>query len=50
MCILLIEVEPDLGRAIKRMLTQEASEVDRVQLGGEALTYLESSIVTYVLD
>ncbi|MGB5975580.1 MAG: response regulator, partial [Nodosilinea sp.] len=49
MRILLVEDEPDLGRAIKRTLTQEAYVVDWVQSGDEALTYLESSTVTYVL-
>jgi len=49
MRILLVEDEPDLGRAIKRTLTQEAYVVDWVQSGDEALTYLESSNVTYVL-
>lgn len=49
MRILLVEDEPDLGRAIKRTLTQEAYVVDWVQSGDEALAYLESSSVTYVL-
>ena len=39
--ILLVEDEPDLGRAIKRTLTQEAYVVDWVQSGDAALTYLE---------
>jgi DNA-binding response OmpR family regulator len=49
MRILLVEDEPDLGRALKRTLTQEAYVVDWVQSGAEALAYLQSSNVTYGL-
>ncbi|MEO0536668.1 MAG: two-component system response regulator RppA [Cyanobacteria bacterium P01_A01_bin.123] len=49
MRILLVEDEPDLGKAIKRTLTQEAYVVDWVQSGDEALAYLESDFSLYTL-
>ncbi|MEM9905286.1 MAG: two-component system response regulator RppA [Cyanobacteria bacterium P01_D01_bin.44] len=49
MRILLVEDEPDLGRAIKRTLTQEAYVVDWVQSGNEALNYLEHDLTLYTL-
>lgn len=42
MKVLLVEDEPDLGAAIKRILTQEAYIVDWVQDGLEAWNFLES--------
>ncbi len=49
MRILLVEDEPDLGKAIKRTLTQEAYVVDWVQSGDEALAYLEHDLSLYTL-
>ncbi|MEB3231911.1 MAG: two-component system response regulator RppA [Leptolyngbyaceae bacterium] len=49
MRLLLVEDEPDLGRAIKRTLTQEAYIVDWVQSGDEALAYLEHDLSLYTL-
>ena len=49
MRILLAEDEPDLGKAIKRILTQEAYVVDWVQSGGEALAFLERDASVYSL-
>ncbi|MBE9135697.1 response regulator transcription factor [Nodosilinea sp. LEGE 07088] len=49
MRILLVEDEPDLGKAIKRTLTQEAYVVDWVQSGDEALTYLEHDLSLYTV-
>lgn len=49
MRILLVEDEPDLGKAIKRTLTQEAYVVDWVQSGDEALAYLENDLPLYTI-
>ncbi|MEB3355284.1 MAG: two-component system response regulator RppA [Synechococcales bacterium] len=49
MRVLLVEDEPDLGKAIKRTLTQEAYVVDWVQSGDEALAYLENELPLYTL-
>ena len=49
MRILLVEDEPDLGKAIKRTLTQEAYVVDWVQSGDEALAYLENELSRYTV-
>ena len=49
MRILLVEDEPDLGKAIKRTLTQEAYVVDWVQSGDEALAYLENELSLYTV-
>lgn len=49
MRLLLVEDEPDLGKAIKRTLTQEAYIVDWVKSGDEALTYLEHDVTLYTL-
>lgn len=49
MRILLVEDEPDLGKAIKRTLTQEAYVVDWVQSGAEALAYLEHDLSLYTV-
>jgi DNA-binding response OmpR family regulator len=49
MRILLVEDEPDLGKAIKRTLTQEAYVVDWVQSGIEALAYLEHDLSLYTV-
>jgi len=49
MRILLVEDEPDLGKAIKRTLTQEAYVVDWVQSGDEALAYLENDLSLYTV-
>jgi DNA-binding response OmpR family regulator len=49
MRILLVEDEPDLGRAIKRTLVQEAYVVDWVQSGAEALGYLEHDVSLYTV-
>ncbi|MGB3614037.1 MAG: two-component system response regulator RppA [Elainellaceae cyanobacterium] len=49
MRLLLVEDEPDLGKAIKRTLTQEAYVVDWVQTGDEALAYLEQDVTLYAL-
>ncbi len=47
MRILLAEDEPDLGRAIKRVLTQEGYVVDWVQSGDAALNFLECDAHIY---
>lgn len=49
MRILLAEDEPDLGKAIKRILTQEAYVVDWVQSGDEALGFLEQEADLYTV-
>lgn len=49
MRILLVEDEPDLGEAIKRILTQKAYIVDWVQDGIEAWNYLENRWTEYTL-
>ncbi|PZO10294.1 MAG: DNA-binding response regulator [Leptolyngbya foveolarum] len=49
MRVLLVEDEPDLGRAVKRVLTQEAYVVDWVQSGDEALSFLEQNASLYAL-
>jgi DNA-binding response OmpR family regulator len=49
MRILLVEDEPDLGKAIKRTLTQEAYVVDWVQSGDEAIAYLENDLSLYTV-
>ncbi|MGP1383414.1 MAG: two-component system response regulator RppA [Thainema sp.] len=49
MRILLVEDEPDLGKAIKRTLIQEAYVVDWVQSGDEALAYLENDLPLYTI-
>jgi len=49
MRILLVEDEPDLGEAIKRILTQKAYIVDWVQDGMEAGDYLENQWTQYTL-
>lgn len=49
MRILLVEDEPDLGRAIKRTLTQEAYVVDWVQSGTEAIAFLEQGEALYTV-
>lgn len=49
MRILLVEDETDLGKAIKRTLTQEAYVVDWVQSGDEALAYLEHDLSLYTV-
>lgn len=49
MRILLVEDEPDLGEAIKRILTQKAYIVDWVQDGTEAWNYLENRWTEYTL-
>lgn len=49
MRILLVEDEPDLGKAIKRTLSQEAYVVDWVQSGNDAIMYLEHDISLYTL-
>lgn len=49
MRILLVEDEPDLGRAIKRTLQQEAYIVDLVADGNEAWGLLESNWAEYTL-
>lgn len=49
MRILLVEDEPDLGKAIKRTLTQEAYVVDWVQSGDEAFSYLEHDLSLYTI-
>jgi DNA-binding response OmpR family regulator len=49
MRILLVEDEPDLGRAIKRTLNLEKYIVDWVQNGDEAWEYLESQWTEYTL-
>lgn len=49
MRILLVEDEPDLGAAIKRVLSQEAYIVDWVLDGTEAWDYLENKWMQYTL-
>ena len=49
MRILLVEDEPDLGKAIKRTLNQRNYIVDWVNNGGEAWYYLESQFTEYNL-
>jgi len=49
MRILLVEDEPDLGKAIKRTLTQEKYVVDWVLDGTQAWEYLESKWMQYTL-
>lgn len=49
MRVLLVEDEPDLGRAIKRTLNQHKYLVDWVMDGNEAWAYLESSWTQYTL-
>jgi DNA-binding response OmpR family regulator len=49
MRILLVEDEPDLGAAIKRILNQEKYVVDWVQDGTEAWNYLEDQQMQYTL-
>lgn len=49
MRLLLVEDEPDLGAAIKRVLTQEAYVVDWVLDGTEAWAYLENQWTEYTL-
>ena len=47
MRVLLAEDEPDLARAVKRVLTREGYVVDWVQAGGEALDFLEHDASIY---
>lgn len=49
MRVLLVEDEPDLGKAVKRILTQEAYVVDWLQSGDEALAFLEQAAAVYSL-
>lgn len=49
MRLLLVEDEPDLGAAIKRVLTHEAYVVDWVINGTEAWDYLENQWTEYTL-
>jgi DNA-binding response OmpR family regulator len=49
MRVLLVEDEPDLGAAIKRILNQEKYVVDWVQDGTEAWNYLEDQQMQYTL-
>lgn len=49
MRILLVEDEPDLGKAVQRSLTRDKYVVDWVQDGIEAWNYLESTQVHYTL-
>ncbi|HEY9638153.1 MAG TPA: two-component system response regulator RppA [Coleofasciculaceae cyanobacterium] len=49
MRVLLVEDEPDLGAAIKRILNQEKYVVDWVQDGTEAWNYLEDPQTQYTL-
>lgn len=49
MRILLVEDEPDLGKAIKRTLNHHNYIVDWVQNGGEGWYYLESQFTEYNL-
>ncbi|WNZ27343.1 response regulator transcription factor [Leptolyngbya sp. NK1-12] len=49
MRILLVEDEPDLGRAIQRALTREKYIVDWVQDGSEAWNYLDNGWATYTV-
>ena len=47
MRILLAEDEPDLGKAVKRVLIQEGYVVDWARSGGEALGFLENDASIY---
>jgi DNA-binding response OmpR family regulator len=47
MRILLAEDEPDLGKAVQKVLTREGYIVDWVEDGEEAWRYLESNFVQY---
>ncbi|MBE9062315.1 two-component system response regulator RppA [cf. Phormidesmis sp. LEGE 11477] len=47
MRILLAEDEPDLGKAVKRVLNQEGYVVDWAQSGNEALGFLEQDASIY---
>ncbi|HBB31418.1 MAG TPA: DNA-binding response regulator [Cyanobacteria bacterium UBA9273] len=49
MRVILVEDEPDLGAAIKRILNQEKYVVDWVQNGTEAWGYLEDQQMQYTL-
>lgn len=49
MRVLLVEDEPDLGAAIKRILNQEKYVVDWVQDGTEAWNYLQDPQTQYTL-
>lgn len=49
MRVLLVEDEPDLGKAIDRTLKQEKYIVDWAQDGGEAWEYLDSQWMQYTL-
>ncbi|MEG4997323.1 two-component system response regulator RppA [Microcoleus sp. B4-D4] len=49
MRVLLVEDEPDLGKAIERTLKQEKYIVDWAQDGNEAWEYLESHWMQYTL-
>lgn len=49
MRVLLVEDEPDLGKAIKRTLNQEKYIVDWAQNGDEAWEYLESQWTQYTI-
>lgn len=49
MRVLLVEDEPDLGTAIRRVLNREKYVVDWVQDGSEAWAYLDNSNVHYTL-
>jgi DNA-binding response OmpR family regulator len=49
MRVLLVEDEPDLGKAIDRTLKQEKYIVDWVQNGSEAWEYLDSQWMQYTL-
>lgn len=49
MRILLVEDEPDLGKAIQRSLSRDKYVVDWVQNGIEAWNYLENSQIHYTL-
>ena len=49
MRILLVEDEPDLGKAIKRTLTQEAYVVDWLPSGDLALDHMSRDVALYTL-
>ena len=49
MRVLLVEDEPDLGKAIERTLKQEKYIVDWAQDGNEAWEYLDSQWTQYTL-
>lgn len=49
MRVLLVEDDPDLGKAIDRTLKQEKYIVDWAQDGREAWEYLESQWMEYTL-